>query len=86
MDGTGFVVADGEEGLTDHGAQGALLDGKAVFILHAGQLGKVLRIGGQNIEMAHAAGDVDHIAVGGKDHHVVGQLADDLAEEAGGEH
>ena len=85
MDGSGLVVADGEEGLADHGAQGALFDGEAVFILDTGQLGEVLRVGGQDIEVAHAAGDVDHIAVGRKDHHVVGQFSDDLAEQPGGE-
>ena len=85
MDGPGLVVADGEEGLADHGAQGVLLDGEAVFILDTGQLGEVLRVGGQDVEVAHAAGDVDHIAVGRKDHHVVGQFSDDLAEQPGGE-
>ena len=85
VDGPGLVVADGEEGLADHGAQGVLLDGEAVFILDTGQLGEVLRVGGQDVEVAHAAGDVDHIAVGRKDHHVVGQFSDDLAEQPGGE-
>ena len=86
MDGPGFVVADGKDGLADHRAQFAPGNGETVFVLYCGQLGKVLGIGGQNIELAHTAGDVDHIAIGLKGDDIVGQLPDDLAEKPGGEY
>ena len=86
VDGPGLVVADGEDGLADHGPQLVPGNGEAVLVLHGGQLGEVLGIGGQDVELAHAAGDVHQVAVGGEGDHVVGELADDLAEEPGGQH
>lgn len=80
-----LVVADGEQGLADHGAQGGLGQGEGVLLVHGGQLGELLRVAAQDIELGQAALDVDHIALGGEDHHVVGHLADDLAEEPGGQ-
>ena len=80
-----LVVADGEQGLADHRAQGGLGQGEGVLLVHGGQLGELLRVAAHNIELGQAALDVDHIALGGEDHHVVGHLADDLAEEPGGQ-
>ena len=85
VDGAALVVADGEQGLGDHGAQGGLGEGQAVLLVHGGQLGELLRVHAQNVELRQAALDVDHIALGGEDYHVVGQLADDLAEQPGGQ-
>ena len=86
MDGTALVGGDGEDGLANHGAQGSPLDFKAVgILLHLGQGGELGGIGGQDVEFAHAALDVDGVVLGGEDHHVVGQLADDVPEQAGGE-
>ena len=83
MDGAALVVGDGEESLGDHGAQGGLTDIDVALGLNAGQLGELLGIGGQNVELAHAAFDIDHVAVGGKDHDIIGHLAHDLAEQSG---
>ena len=85
MDGPGLVIADGEDGLPDHGAQLVPGDVEAVLVLHGGQLGEVLGISCQDVELAHAAGDVHQVAVGGEGDDVVGELADDLSEEPGGE-
>ena len=85
MDGTALVVADGKQGLRDHGAQNRLRQRKGVLLLHSGQFGKFLWIGAQDVELRQAAFDVDHVAAGGKYHHVVGHLSDNLAEQAGGE-
>ena len=86
MDGAALIVADGEKGLADHGLEPLLGDDKGVLILHGWQLGEFLWVGAQDVELAHAAPDVDHVVFGGKEDGVVGHLADDLAEEAGGEH
>ena len=60
-------------------------DADVALGLHAGQLGELLGIGGQDVELAHAALDVDHIAVGGEDHDVIGHLTNDLSKQAGRE-
>lgn len=78
-------LSDGKEGLGDHGAQHRLGESEAVDLVHGGQLGELLRVGAQDVEFREAALDVDHIAVGGEDHHVVGHFPDDLPEQAGGQ-
>ena len=86
VDGPALVVTDGKEGLADHGSEDGLADDQGVLLVHRGQLGEFLRVGTQNVELGQAALDIHCIALGGEDHHVVGHLADNLTEEAGGQH
>ena len=86
VDGPALVVADGKEGLSDHGPQHRLTDGEGVLLVHSGQLGELLRVGAQDVELRQAAPDIYRIALRGKHHHVVGHLADNLPKEPGGEH
>ena len=74
VDRPAFVVADGKEGLGDHGPQGGLSDGQGVLLLHGGQLRELLRVGAQDVELGQAALDIDRVALGGEDHHVVGHI------------
>ena len=86
MDGAALVGGDGEDGLSDHGAQSGPPDLKLVSVLlHLGKGGELGGIRGQDVELAHAALDVDGIVLGGEDHHIVGQLSDNVAKQAGGE-
>ena len=78
-----FVVADGEQGLADHGAQGFLLNGEGVQVIHHGQLGKLFRVSAQNVELTHATAHIDHIILRREIYDVVGQLSHDLAEQTG---
>lgn len=59
MDRAALVVADSEQGLSDHGPEGLFRDGQGVLILHGGQLGKVLGVDAHKVEFTHAAGDVN---------------------------
>ena len=85
MDRAALVVADSEQGLSDHGPEGLFRDGQGVLILHGGQLGKVLGVDAHEVEFTHAAGDVNLQGLFLKEQGVVGHLSDDLAEETGGE-
>ena len=85
VDGAALVVADGEESLGNHGTQHALLQDHGILLLHRGQLGEFLGVGTQDVEFAHATFNVDHIVLGGENHHVIGHFADNFAEQAGGE-
>ena len=86
VDRAALVVADGENGLGYHGLQPGLGQGEGVLILHRGQLGELLRVGAQDVELTGPTGDVDHIVVTLEGDDVVGQLPDDLAEQPGGQH
>src|SRR5699024_527579 len=86
VDRPAFVVADGKNGLGNHGFQLGLGQEQGILVLHRGQFGKFLGIGAQNVEFAGATGDVYHILVGLKGNDVVGQLSDDLAEQPGSQH
>ena len=85
MNGTALIVADGKEGLTDHGSQSGLRDGQAVELLYGRQLREFLGIGTQNIKLAHAALNIDHIVISRKDDHIVRHFPHDLAKETGRE-
>ena len=86
VDRAALVVADGKNGLGNHGFQLGLGQGEGVLIFHRGQLGELLRVGAQDVELTGSTGDVDHIVVGLEGDDVVRQLPDDLAEEPGGQH
>ena len=86
MDGPALVVADGKESLADHRPEYRLFYSQGILLVHSGQLWKLLRVGAQNIELGQAALDIYHVVLRGKDHHVVGHLADDLSKEPGGQH
>ena len=81
VDGAAFIVADGEDGLGDHGFQFILGNGKGILVLNSGKFWKFLRVRAQDVEFAHTAFDVDHIIFGGKDHNVVRELTNDLPKE-----
>ena len=81
-----LVGADGEQGLGDHGPQHGLGQGQGVLLVHLGQLGELLRVGGQDIELGQAALDVHVIAVGDEGDHVIGHFPHDLRKKPGGQH
>ena len=86
VDGPGLVGGDGKGGLGDHGAENPLLNPHGVLVLHLRQLRVVLGGEGGDVVGRVAAGEPDvQILVGGEDHHIVRQAADDLPEEPGGE-
>ena len=85
VNGAGFVVADGKNGLSDHGFELFLWNLEGILVFHRRELGEFFGVGAQNVEFAQAAFDVDHVVFGGKDDDVVGEFADDFAEEAGAE-
>ena len=84
MDRPALVGADGEEGLADHGPEGLLLDLQGVLVFHGGQLGEVLGIDAHEVELAHAAGDVNLQLLLLENQGVVGHFPNDLAKETGG--
>ena len=86
VDGAAFVVADGKEGLGDHGLELRLWQNQGVLVFYGRQLGELLGIGAQDVELAHAALDVDHIVFRLEGDDIVGQLADNLAEQACAQH
>ena len=45
VDRAALVVADGKQGLCNHGAQSGLLQSDGVLLVHGGQLGELLGIG-----------------------------------------
>ena len=84
MDGTGLVGGHGEEGLADHITESILLNGEAELVLHLRQLRVVRGAEGGDVKGGVAAGQADvELVVGGKNHHIVRQAADDVTEEAG---
>ena len=85
MDGAALIVADGEDGLADHGSEGLLGQGDGVLVLYGGQLREVLRVDAHEVELTHAAGDVDFQVFFLKEQDVVGHFPDDFAEQPGGE-
>ena len=85
MDGAAVVGGDGKDGLGDHGVEDPLGQNQAVLILHNGKFRELPGVGAQDIELAHAAGDVDQVVLSGHGNHVVREPADDVPEEPGGE-
>ena len=85
VDGTALVLADGEDGLADHGTEGLLGDLQGVLVFHVGQLREVLGVDAHEVELTHAAGDVDLQVFLLENDGVVCHLADDLTEKAGGQ-
>ena len=85
MDGAAVVGAHGEDGLADHGPEGLFGEGQGVLVFHCGQLREVLRVDAEQVELAVSTGDVDFQSLLLEQDHVVGQLADDLSKQAGGE-
>jgi len=86
VDGAALIVTDGEQGLGDHGAQHALLHSQRVLLIHSRQLGELLRVCPQDVELRQAAFDVHHIVIGGKYYYIIRHFPNDLAEQAGREH
>ena len=86
MDGAGLILGHGEDGAADEGFQGVLGDADAAALAHIGQVGVIVGVFGGDGEGCEAGAD-GHL-VGLVHHHgdrALGQPADDVAEELGGE-
>ena len=83
--GRALVVADGEESLGNRWNAARSAPGPRHSAAPQRQLGEFLGVGTQDVEFAHATFNVDHIVLGGENHHVIGHFADNFAEQAGGE-
>ena len=82
--GPGFVGADGEKGLVDHGFQLLFLNVEGILLLHGGKLGEILRIGAHDLKGAPSAGEFDQQAgVALQFQIAVRHFSDDVAEETG---
>ena len=55
------------------------------MVRHGGQLREVLRVDAHEVELTHAAGDVNFQVFFLKEQDVVGHFPDDFAEQPGGE-
>ena len=86
MDRTALVVADGKDGLADHGPQVPLGNVEAVSVVHGGQVGEVLIAAAHNVVGGGAPLNVDGKALGGDGYHVVGHTAEDLPKQPCGQH
>ena len=85
VDGTALIVADGKNHPGNHGAQLSLLHGQAVPFVYSGQFRKFFRAAAHDVEGSGSAHNVDLAAIRGDGDHIVGQPANDLPEQAGGQ-
>ena len=80
MNGPALIVADGKQGLGNHGAQDRLGECQGVLLSYRWQFWKFFRVRTENIEFRHPTFDVDGVALRGEDHHVVRQFPYDLSK------
>ena len=79
---TAFAVADGEDGLADHGAQQLFRQNDGILLVNGGQLGIVVGGNAHNGEVGLTAGDGDGGLVLACDgNNAVGQAADNICKQ-----
>ena len=86
VNGTALIIADGENGLGDHGFQTPLGEDQAGALINAGKLWKILVAVSLDIKGGRAALDVDRaVGIGVDGHRVVGHTTEDLPQQTGGQ-